>query len=348
MSFFKKIILALSLIVISFVAYTLISTGYFRTIEPHFNGEILKKIPLVGAEDITVSHIDGFALISSTDRKIYPPTKEEHGGLYSMDLTSGNFNLTHLTSSFSKSFAPHGISILKKDSTYIVMAVNHTPKGHSIEVFTKNKEQLIFEKSLIDSTMISPNDIVLVDENRFYFTNDHGYNEGFGKFMEEYGGLSVANVIYFDGKNYREVANGIAYANGINHDPKRQLLYVASPRGFLIKVYSIKQNGDLEFIEDIPCGTGVDNIEIDPQGNLWVGAHPNLLRFKAYAQGKKETSPSEILKISYREKNDYSVEKIYVEDGSTMSGSTVATPYEDLIITGNVMDKDFLILKPKK
>jgi len=345
MSLTKKIILIVLVLIIVFIANILISTGFFRTVENQFDGEVVRTIKLPGAEDITVSISDNFALISSTNRIAFPPTENEIGGLYLMDLKNESFKIKPLTSDFKTHFAPHGISIFKKDSTYKVMAINHTLKGHSIEVFTLNGKKLTFEKTLTDDSMISPNDIVLLDETRFYFTNDHKYTEGIGRFVEDYGGLSVSNVIYFDGENYIEVAKGIAYANGINFDAKRNLLFVASPRKFLIKVYATNPDGSLEFIEDIPCETGVDNIEFDTEGNLWIGSHPNLLRFTAYAKGKEETSPSEIIKIEYRGKNDFTVEKIYVNDGKEMSASTVAAPFGDLILTGNVMDDKFLILK---
>ncbi len=89
----------------------------------------------------------------------------------------------------------------------------------------------------------------------------------------------------------------------------------------------------------------MDKIELDEEGNLWIGAHPNLLRFGEYAKGKEKTSPSEIIKIIYRNKGDYTVEKIYVENGEEMSASTVAAVLGDLIFAGNVMDDKFLILK---
>ncbi len=348
MSFTKRIILVVLVLIIAFIAHTLFSTGFFRTVENQFQGTIIKKIPLPGAEDITISHIDSFALISSTKRLVYPPKGQEQGGLYIMDLKNENFSIKHLTASFDKPFAPHGISMIKKDSIYTIMAVNHTSKGHSIEVFTFNGKNINHIKSLTDSSMISPNDVVVIDENRFYFTNDHGYTKGIGKFSEEYLGLSISNVMYYDGNSFRKVAKGIAYANGINFDPKRNLMFVASPRGFLIKVYRRKDDGSLDFVEDIPCETGVDNIEIDRYGNLWSGAHPNLLRFKAYAKGKKDTAPSEVIKVNYRGTNDYEVEKIYVEDGKVMSGSSVAAPFNDLILTGNVMDDTFLVLKKRE
>ncbi|MEW7292286.1 SMP-30/gluconolactonase/LRE family protein [Aquimarina sp. 2304DJ70-9] len=344
----KRITLIILVLVLSFITHTLVSTGFFRTVENQFDGKVVKKVALPGAEDITISYVDSFAIVSSTHRLVYPPKKEEQGGLYILELKSGNFDITNLTASLKKPFAPHGISMIKKDSTYTIMAINHTLEGHSIEVFSLYNGNLIHKRTITDPSLKSPNDIVLIDENRFYVTNDHGYTKGIGKFFEEYGGLSVSNVVYFDGEKFIEVADGIAYANGINFDPKRNLLYVASPRGFEIKVYSRNKDGLLDFIEDIPCGTGVDNIEIDNEGHLWSGAHPNLLRFKAYAQGKENTAPSEVIKVTYREKNEYSVEKIYVNDGEMMSGSSSATAFGDLILTGNVMDDEFLILKKGK
>ena len=324
------------------------TTGFFRSIENKFDGIIVKKIELSGAEDITISNTDSFALISSTNRAVYPPTEEQHGGLYLMDLNSGDYNRILLTSEFPSAFAPHGISMIKIGADYKVMAVNHTTENHSLEVFKLVKNQLSYIKTLTDKTMISPNDIVLIDEHKFYFTNDHKYTKGIGRLVEDYAGLSLSNVVYFDGENYHEVANAIAYANGINFDAKRNFLYVASPRKFLVKVYTRNNDGTLNFIEDIPCGTGVDNIELDKNGKLWIGGHPNLLRFAAYAKGKKETSPSEIITIDYRGLNDYTIEQIYLDDGSTMSSSSVAAPFEELILAGNVKDDAFLILKKEK
>lgn len=342
----KSLLLVLVLLVI-FVANIFISTGYFRTIENKFDGDIVKRIELPGAEDITVSQSDSFAIISSTQRGVYPPTEIEIGGLYFMDLKSDAYNPVHLTSSFTKPFAPHGISMLKTDSTYKVMAISHILDAHFIEVFRLNNNALTHEKTLTDESMIKPNDIVMIDNERFYFTNDHGYAKGLGMLAEDYLGLALSNVIYFDGSTYREVASGISYANGINYDAKRNLLFVASPRKFLVKVYNVLEDGSLDFIENIDCGTGVDNIEFDTDSNLWIGSHPNLLKFASYAKGKEDNSPSEIIKINYKGKNDYAVETIYLEDGKSMSASTVAAPFGDFLLSGNVMDDSFLILKYK-
>ena len=341
----KRILYAILILLALYIANIFISTGYFRTIENTFNGEILKKIQLVGAEDITISHLDSFAIISSTARKKIPHTEQETGGLYFLDLKSDTYKPIHLTSNFKKPFAPHGISMFKKDSIYTIAAINHTTEGEFIEIFKLVDEKLTHQKTLKNELIFSPNDVVLLDENRFYFTNDHKYKHGIQRLAEDYLGLSISNVIYFDGRNYTEVADGIAYANGINFDTKRNLLFVASPRAFLVKVYAKNDDGSLSFIEDINCNTGVDNIEFDTENNLWIGSHPSLLHFAAYAKGDKEISPSEIIKINYKEKGNFTIEQVYMEDGNAMSASTVAAPFGNIILTGNVMDDKFLVLK---
>lgn len=346
MKLLKKIIGYTILAVLAYAAYVVVSTGYFRAIENTFDGEIVKKIYIEGAEDIMMIPETGYALVSASPRKKSLDIQQRQGALYLVDLNSKDYPVKKLTADLEIPFAPHGISLHKTDSTYTIMAVNHTLKGHSFEVFKLENDVLTFERTIRNSALVSPNDVVMLDENRFYFTNDHKYVDGVGRLLEDYGGLGLSNVIYFDGENYTEVAKGIGYANGINYDKERKLLFIASPRNFEVKVYATNEDGSLNFIEDIDCGTGVDNIEFDSEGNLWIGSHPNLLGFSSYAAGKEEIAPSEIIKVDYRGKGDYDIEMVYLNDGTEMSASTVATPYQDIILTGNVADSHFLILKP--
>jgi arylesterase/paraoxonase len=223
--------------------------------------------------------------------------------------------------------------------------VNHTINGEFIEIFKLKDLELTHIKTLENDLVSTPNDIVLLDEETFYLTNDHKFKTGFMRIIEDYMGLSISNVIFYDGKKFVEAAKGISYANGINYDKNRNLLFVASPRKFEIKIYERENNNSLTFIEDIYCGTGVDNIEFDLENNLWIGAHPNLLHFNSYASGYNNASPSEIIKLQYFRKEDYKLETVYLENGEEMSGSTVAAPFGNLILMGNVMDDHFLILK---
>jgi len=345
----KKIVLVIVFLVLallSYVFYIFYSTGFFREINNSFSGSIERSVGLPGVEDMQISYEDDFMLLSSDDRAGRRDGAAKQGHLYYIDLSHTSFEPIQLTSDLKIPFYPHGISMIRSaPQVYKVYAVNHVNGSHSIEVFDLYKDSLIHIQTLKDASMLSPNDIVALDEERFYFTNDHGYTKGIGKLGEEYLGWAVSNVVYFDGTSYREVADGIAYANGINLDVKRNLLFVASPRNFLVKVFQRKESGDLEFIEDIDCGTGVDNIEFAPDGKIWIGGHPSLLTFTAYANGDTPISPSEIITIDYRNVGEYNKEIIFLHNGNNISASSVAVAYNDYIFVGNVMDDHFLILK---
>lgn len=340
----KKLALVIVLLLMVYVAYDFISIGILRTVDNRFDGVTLMEIDLNGAEDITISTTDSFAIISSTARGVYPPIETEMGGLYLMELKSGTYRIKHLTHNFKEPFAPHGISVFKHDSAYTIAAINHTLEGHSIEFFEMVGEELTHTRTERSHHLVSPNDLVLMNSEQFYVTNDHGYTKGICKILEEYGGLAVSNVMYFDGHDYKEVAKDIAYANGINYDRDRQLMFVASPRRFLIKVYVRNDNGSLTFVEDVPCGTGVDNLEFDTEGNVWSGAHPKLLSFAAYAKGNKKTAPSEVVKMTYQGQGDFTVESIYTNAGSQVSATSVAAPFGKLLLVGNVKDDKMLLL----
>lgn len=351
-------LLGLLLILAFFVLHLFSSTGFFRKIENKFDGQIVKSIAIPGAEDMVVSYEDRFILISSDDRAANRDGHAQQGGIYKIDLQQDLFEAKLISGSFKGDLFPHGISMIRLDSAvYKVFVINHVVKSgaknalshlgkkHTVEVFRLEDDSLTYLNTIEHPLIVSPNDLVAVDENRFYITNDHGSKSSLGVFMENYLGRAISNVVYFDGLNTRKVAGDIAYANGINYDRKKKLLFVASPRKFLIKVYQVKENGNLTFIENIDCKTGVDNIELDTEGKLWVGCHPNLLRFTAYASGKKQTAPSELITVDYRSVGNYEVQSIYTNDGSAMSASSVAVVYGDYIYAGNVMDDHFLILK---
>ena len=341
---FLRILIILLILLAAFVLQILHSGGFFRKVVPGFEGNIIQKINLPGAEDIAISREDLFLIVSSDDRAARRDGRPAQGGLYLIDLSERPLTPTLISGSFDQPFFPHGISLLRLDSgRYQVLAINHVHGKHTIEKFLLSGNRLVYEKTLTDESMISPNDVVAISNQAFYFTNDHQNTSGFWRFMEDYIGLRRSNVIYSDGSTFREVSKGIAYANGINYDEQRNLLFVASPRDFLVKVYKTEDDGDLSFIEDIAVGTGVDNIEFDDKGNLWIGAHPNLMAFANYASGKTKKAPSEVIQLTYRSTGDYDVNSVFLDDGSIISASTVAVPFRNLVFIGNVMDEELVI-----
>ena len=347
----------LLLIIVAMVVYIMATTGFFRDIENRFDGSQLAKIDIPGAEDFAISYEDDFLIISSDPRRLDEDGNPRSGDLYFMDLKDGNFKPELISGTFNKPLYPHGISMLKLDSAkYQLLVINHVPrsgvveldhleKDHYIEVFELNGKQLSHIETKDHALIKSPNDVVAIDKETFYFTNDHFSDSSFGRFREDYLAWPNTNVVYYDGSDYEIVDDGITYANGINFDKQNNRLFVASPRSFLIKVYDVNSDGSLSHVEDIDCNTGVDNIEFDQDGKIWIGCHPSLLVFAEYAAGRQEKAPSELITIDYRGKGDYDIETIYMSDGSDMSASTVASIYGNKIFVGNVMDPGFLVLE---
>jgi arylesterase/paraoxonase len=150
-------------------------------------------------------------------------------------------------------------------------------------------------------------------------------------------------VLYYDGDRFQIVAEGLAYANGINISKDGQTIYAAATTSGGVFVYDRdKESGALSRREFIDAGTGVDNIEIDMEGSLWIGAHPQLLTFVKHSKDPTVKSPSQVLKITWGKDKSYSLKEIYLSDGTPMSASSVAAVYKETLLIGSVFENHFL------
>jgi len=101
-------------------------------------------------------------------------------------------------------------------------------------------------------------------------------------------------------------------------------------------------SGALTFGQEIDVGTGPDNIEIDASGDLWIGAHPKLLTFVAYAEDAAKRSPSQVLHVSRGPAGDFKVEEVFLGRGDDLSGSSVGAWRDGRLLIGSVFDPYFL------
>lgn len=326
---------------------TLRHAGEFKTLKPHFNGSCQKIAGVVGAEDITIHPQTGVAFISSSDRRAIFRGEPTPGAIYAYDLNSAAPALKNLTKNFARAFHPHGISLfLNENNAASLFVVNHRGGDEVVEIFDYQDSTLVPRESIRGEWMNSPNDLVAVGPRQFYVTNDHGNVSAFGKTVEEYLQLARSYVLYYDGVAFKKVAGDLQYANGINVSHDGKTVYVGACVGLKINVYDRDPaSGDLAFRREIPLGTGVDNIELDAEGNLWVAAHPQLLTFTKHAQDETKHSPSEVLKIKFAADGDDKIEQIYLNNGDEISGSSVGAVYENRLLIGSVFEKYFLVCK---
>ena len=326
-----------------FIITTLNDAGEFKTISPHFDGECISILGAVGAEDITILK-NGTVLISSHDRRSALAGIPAKSAIFSYDLEDETPRLMNLTADLLLEFNPHGISVFDKgDGSYRVAVINHTRNGHSIEIFDYRNDSLFHQKSIRDTLLISPNDLVLINASQMYVTNDHGSATEIGKTLEEYLQLAQSNVVFYDGLDFSLAAENLGYANGININRDGKILYVAETVGKKLTMYSRNTvTYKLTFLQSIEMHSGVDNIELDDKGNLWIGSHPKLLTFTRHAKDANVLSPSQVLRLTPKAENDYLIEEIYLSSGDDLSGSSVGALFGNTLLIGSVFESHFL------
>jgi len=344
---FKKtiaVVLVLLIIIVIWFVNLLWSAGQFKTIEPHFDGTCNPIAGLSGAEDITIHPKTGIAYISACDRRAVNAGKAGYGAIYAYSLNATDPILFNLTSNMGKDFQPHGISLYVDDNGKgFLFAINHGRDVHTIEVFELIGMLLYHTKTISDPMLVSPNDLVAVGPDSFYVSNDHGYTSGIMRVMEDYLKLPYSNVVYYDGSRFSEAAGGIRYANGINVSRDGKTLYLCSVTGLSLHLYDRElSSGKLNLREKIKLGTGVDNIEVDPSGGLWIGAHPRILDFVAHANDPSRLSPSQILYLSPKPSGGFNIKEVYLNKGDELSASSVAAVRGKRMLIGGVFDPKFL------
>ena len=328
----------------------LIAAGSFKDIKPHFKGGVEKvSIPVSGPEDITLDTSLGLAFISADDRRANQKTPGSvNGAILVMRLDDGTRAMKDVTPPVMTDFHPHGISPwVSPEGRRFLFAISHRAKEyiHAVERFEWRNDSLVHLESIVDmERMTSPNDLVATGERTFYVTNDHYYGrEGIGKTLEDYLQRAISFVNHYDGKSFRQVASGIAYANGINMSSDGSKVYVAATTGRKLLTYRRDaSSGSLSPIGETDLETGVDNIEFDERGDLWIGCHPQLLRFVAHAKDGKNRSPSQVLHLRHRKEGGYEVKEVFLNDGKEYSGSTVAAVLRDRMLIGSVFEPEIL------
>jgi arylesterase/paraoxonase len=328
--------------------------GVFRDIAPHFDGSATRvPLPIPGPEDIAVDTLGKLAFVSVDDRRAgLSAPGSTRGGILVFDPLSDSPSLRDVTPPGLADFHPHGISLWRSpEGRLLLFAVSHRQRdsSHAVERFEWRHDSLLHLESIVDAEhMTSPNDVAAVGERSFYVTNDHYYPlPGPARTLEDYLQRAISYVNYYDGQAFRTVAEGIAYANGVNLSPDGRTVYVAATTGRKLLSYARNPaDGSLQLNRETSLETGVDNIDVDARGNLWIGCHPQLLRFVAHAKDSAEKSPSQILRLRPLAGGGFQATEVFLNDGRQYSGSTVAVPLGGLLLAGSVFEPALLVLQP--
>ena len=348
------VLLVLVVIVGGVLVYRILNAaGNFNTVTPHFAGKCQTVTGVVGAEDMELDRASGNLYLSAQDRRPYPLTQAtaKPGAIYLARIDQPDAAPRKLTTDASL-FHPHGISLYADAAGRKTLAVVNHPGvgGDQIMLFDVNDARtasepnvmLTLRRTVEDPLMHSLNDVTLVGRDAFYVTNDHGSETALGEQLETWLLLPRANVVYYDGSAAKIAATGFNYANGINRNADASEIYVAEATGRALQTFRRDlTTGALAHVHSLFLGVGPDNIDVDSDGALWIGAHPKLLDFLAHASDPKKLSPSAVIKVT-PEGDATAFETIYVNAGEEISASSVAIHEKNRLVIGPVFDPKFL------
>ncbi|HFA52000.1 MAG TPA: hypothetical protein ENJ95_23535 [Bacteroidetes bacterium] len=339
MKYLKRTVLAIILIVVVLALRTLISSGTFKKISPHEKQPVEVIKGMVGAEDITIDRSIGKALVSSDDRRATRAGHPKKGAIYLLDFLAKPPVFIDLTAGFKqKDFHPHGISLYHDmaDSSKWLFVVNHRESGHFIEKFRFTDSSLVHVESISNEKIISPNDVVGVGQHQFYFTNDHGVRGSLSSW-KDFLLIGTGSVGYYDGKEVEIIDSGLGYANGINLSRDGKYVIAATTTYKSLYIY---EKGTNKRVGKVNCNTGLDNIELDENGSLWIGCHPKMLAFLGHAKDPLKRSPAQVLKVdlNYGDFSKSKIEEVYLSNGNPLSGSSSAAVVNDVLLLGTVFE----------
>lgn len=340
-----------------FVYNTLLGLGVTKELAYHAPDQCYRVTgkDMAGPEDIQIA--GPYAVISADDRRATSAAvaagdavSTKFGGVYVMDMRLPRPDALRMSHDGPEDFHPHGLSIWKLDDRkYRLFLINHpVAGGHTVELFDWDMDQglvLTHVETITDPHMLSPNDLVATGPRSFYFTNDRGSETDLGRTLESVMRLSRSQVGYYDGTNGRFVITDLKMANGITTSHDGTELYVAELMRGTVNFYDIDQaTMDVTLTDQVALNTGLDNLDVDEDGNIWSGAHVKLLDFVTYAGDETKLAPSHIVKLTLNKDGPGGkVDEVLLSDGADISASTVAAKFGNRIAIGSVMDSHALI-----
>jgi arylesterase/paraoxonase len=316
---FYLLIASLAVTAIMLVFRVLTATGIFTEVDHQFGGTCQVVTGPAGVEDLQIDRTDGLLFASAAGGQ---------GGLFSLPLGHAERGFARLAGTPSN-FHPSGLGFFRtQDGNLVLMTVDRPDGGDpAIEIFdariSNGNVSLSQRASVAGGLLVNPIDVAVAGPDQFYVSNASTSTSALGRMLESFDLVARGNVVYFDGNVFRVVANGLGSARGIALSPDGAHLYVATALGRSLVAFernllsgSLKQSGSL-VIE-----SGLDQINGDESGNLWVAAHPRLMTWRG--KDRSGRTPSQVFRVLLSGGSPSTAELVYADPGSAISGASAA------------------------
>lgn len=313
--------------------HTMSWTGQLRAVHAHFAGTCSTISGPVGAEDLVIDRDAGLVYVSSHDRR----NKSAQGAIYVFpEADPAQIHQLPLTG-FAGHFAPHGIDLfVDAQGSRHLFVVDHGD-GDRILRFLVTDAGLQLEQTITDKLIYSPNDVAAAGLDEIYVSNDSKTHPGtLTALLEALFRQKSGNLVHVKDGTAQVVSQKMAYGNGVALADHGHKLYFAATLDQTIYEYDRNpKTGALTLVSPIRVGTGVDNLDVDETGNIWVGAHPRLLDFVAHAKNPDKSAPSQVLLLDPAK---HSIKEVYLSDDPKFSAVSVAARHKQHLYLGAVFD----------
>ncbi|CAH1791572.1 unnamed protein product [Owenia fusiformis] len=230
---------------------------------------------------------------------------------------------------------PLGISIYVSDlgDIYLYVVNVKSPMNATIEKFQYDKAGLVHIKTLWDPNMGSINDIKVVGNDQFYYTNFNTFSTMIHDFWIS--NLWMKSVCFFNGKKSEVVVYGLRLANGINASPDGKHIILAEMGERSLNVYTRNSDNSLTKTDQLYIDCSPDNIDIDNTGDIWVGCFPSLTDLFPSPPSGAPVLKAQVLKFELQNGKLVNGKQILQDDRTTLKGSTIAVKYKEALLVGS-------------
>lgn len=293
-----------------------------------------------GPEDFVVDTEAGRKrlLVSCDERRAdFPP----FGEILSIEIPKGEAVVMKRTGEpEGLPFFPHGVFLLAQGADRFLYAVNHHKDGrntNTVLMYRITGNELKFVRMYADSLMISPNDLCVLPDGSFYFSNDKGGEDLIAEnLFNKFGG----SVVYCPAEGACKYADQqLAFPNGLEYRDGQ--LFVATTRQNALFRYTVEQDGSLSGKTRINNINGMDNLMWDGT-DLLVAVHPNEIAFVGHSFNQKVKSPGEIYRIHPQ---TGAAQRVFRDDGSRISAGATGAIEDGYLYISQVFEDYVLRVK---